>query len=216
MFESLYDYIGYKSVEAFVLNPSEGLDEQIDIPFLDCVLRYIEINAENFSYDLKQEILKKLSDLRFINDEDRIERIEIINEIIRTLNVAEEDEEHCFYIFQLYNRFNDEIFLKSEVTNNNVELVNLLILLDYIILGSHTDLMPDDEFYDKYINEFVFNPFYYSNISIIIEEYPDILKDITFVKRFKLIHKINKQHNFIFGENEQIHMEKILKKIETK
>ena len=44
----------------------------------------------------------------------------------------------------------------------------------------------------------------------------DILKDNTFVKRFKLIHKINKQHNFIFGENEQIHMEKILKKIETK
>lgn len=216
MFESLYDYIGYKSVEAFVLNPGEGLDEQTDITFLDYVLRYIEKNAENFSYDLKQEILKNLSDLRFINDEDRIERIEIINEIIRTLNVAEEDEEYFFYRFQLYNRFNDEIFLKSDVTDNNVKLVNLLAFLDYIILVSHTDLMSEEKFYDKYICEFTENPFYYCNVSFIVEEYPDILKYKTFVKRFNLIHKINQQYNFKFCESDQVHIEKIMKKIKAR
>lgn len=212
MFKNLNVYIIYKRLQAFVFNPNLGLKEQKDIIFMRNLELYLKLVYNDLDYTLKQDILTALSELRLVQDENKNERIEIINSIIRNINMSKTDNDHIFYKLELYNRFKDFKYLEQDIDDEMMEGINSFIFLDYLILISHIDLTTDDEFENEYLKQLIGNIYYYNSIEILINECPNILKNNKFIKRFKKIHELNKSINLELDKYDLKVVEKIFRK----
>ena len=200
MFKNLDDYIIYKYLYYIIFNPMYELKFNNDIEFLKLLKIYLTelTSLEILVPSVKYNILTELSDLRFIEDEYRLERLEIINEIIILLNSSEYDENFTFYREQLYNREGNRKFLKkykNYIIYRNIDMINEMIMLDYCILISHIEVTSDERFLEDYLSEFIYGASYYKNLDIIINEYPDIINNKTFVERVNKIHYLKQINN---------------------
>ena len=128
-----------------------------------------------------------LQDVKYIEDEYTIERINIINEILTILNRGVDKKEY-------YNFYKDE-FLKRiknkklrKLDESAIEkykyIIKMSLALDPIILLSHTTI---DEDINNYLNDFVDSVLYRMSIRAIIDEYPFILNNELFVSRMNKV-----------------------------
>ena len=128
-----------------------------------------------------------LQDVKYIEDEYTIKRINIINEILTILNRGVDKKEY-------YNFYKDE-FLKRiknkklrKLDESAIEkykyIIKMSLALDPIILLSHTTI---DEDINNYLNDFVDSVLYRMSIRAIIDEYPFILNNELFVSRMNKV-----------------------------
>ena len=128
-----------------------------------------------------------LQDVKDIEDEYTNERINIINEILITLNSSIDKKEHYnFYKEEFLKRVNNKKLNKLD--NSTIEeykyIIKTSIAMDTIILLSHTS---KDESINNYLNDFVDSVFYRMSIRAIIQEFPLILNNDLFVSRMNKV-----------------------------
>lgn len=134
---------------------------------------------------VKDNLYRFLSDARDIYDEDREERLKIINEIITILNIAKEDENLTFYRVELAKRRRDIKYLLKNINEIEEAINNVIksILYDSVVLVALTEDTTDDEFINDCLSDLSKNPFYLESINAILNEYPKIFEDLTFYNR---------------------------------
>ena len=128
-----------------------------------------------------------LQDVKDIEDEYTNERINIINEILITLNSSIDKKEHYnFYKEEFLKRVNNKKLNKLD--NSTIEeykyIIKTSIAMDTIVLLSHTS---KDENINNYLNDFVDSVFYRMSIRAIIQEFPLILNNDLFVSRMNKV-----------------------------
>ena len=151
-------------------------------------LKYIVENC-NYMFDEAEinNIGKILQYVKDIEDEYANERINIINEILTTLNSGNNKQEHySFYKEEFLKRVNSKKLNKLD--NSTIEkykyIIKTSIALDSIILLSHTTI---DEDINNYLNDFLDSVFYRMSIRAIIQEFPLILNNDLFVSRMNMV-----------------------------
>ena len=128
-----------------------------------------------------------LQDLRYIEDEHNIERGEIINNIINSINNGYiEEENYDFYRYEMCVRYNTSKYrnLKKNIVDKYKDLIDASIALDCAVLHSHTI---DIDSFNEHYNDLVDNPIYIMSIRAIINEYPLILNDERFISRMNKV-----------------------------
>ena len=173
------------------------------------------VNQNDLSDNVKNNINKFLQQARYYNDENRIKRIELINETIILLNSQEKDDSLMFYRLQLYSRTKDfkYLFKTSDAEiKNKIEYIHDSICNDLFVLVSHTDDVDDIEFVKEYLPYLKDLDLYYDSINIILKENPLVFKDKTFYDRMMSVLTIN---DFI-DEEVAYYNKKLIKKINKK
>lgn len=128
-----------------------------------------------------------MQDLRYIEDDHTLERGEIINNIINSINndYSKEDN-YDFYRYEMCVRYNTNKYrhLKKNIVDKYKDLIDASIALDCAVLHSHTI---DINSFNEYYNNLVDNPIYIMSIRAIINEYPLILNDERFISRMNKV-----------------------------
>lgn len=151
--------------------------------------------------NLKGNIYKILMDGRLVLDDNYKKRTQIINEIIRILNIQNPDESILYYIKELYVRtnakkpFNKYTAYYTEDVEKQVHSIDNSIFNDFIVLFTHSKEVSDEDFKELYLPDLVNNNFYYESLNTILEECPSMFKDELFFDRFNMILKENKKIN---------------------
>lgn len=170
---------------------------------------FCEIDA--FNNRVKDNIYYFLNEVRKVNNSPSV--IKIINEIIVLLNRCDSNMSNIFYRVELEKRSGNKKFLSKYpdgFIEEQIHLVNISIVHDYLVLKSHSDIVSDEEFKNEWLPEFIESPLYFWSINAIIDEYPAMFKDKTFYNRFSSIIKYSSEL-----ENKKIN-KKYMKKIERK
>ena len=99
-----------------------------DLSFMTSFLNVVKYHVENgnFSEVIKDNIRKYLFQARAYEDADRDKRIDIVNEIIVTLNSQKEDNSLGFYRYELYKRrrnFRYAISLDEDALKKEIDIL---------------------------------------------------------------------------------------------
>ena len=171
------NYIAEKFIYLIIFGGIEG--EYKDQEWITSIniLQSIKVVVEELvrhcylSLDTKERIYNILSISRSIKSDNYEERLELINNIIKTVNSQRRDNSEIFYNFEMMKRYGDVYELTKEVE----EEIEQSIAYDFIFLYLHnTD--PDD--FSNYINDFSEFPQQYTlSMNAILIENPYLLKD---------------------------------------
>ena len=188
-------YYNFKFVECITFveySYSEYGECFIDIDNLKQLEIFISDNRFMFDSARVNNIFKILQNITYIDDEYTNERLKAINNIKDILNTPYNKQEHYdFYRTEIVQRYNNKKYyrLKDNIIESKKDLINASIALDMPVIESH---IFDSEMYNKYYNEFIDNPLYYMSVRAIINEFPLILNNETFIKRLNSILSKNK------------------------
>ena len=183
-------YEDFKLVQGLIfsskISPSvrEAFTDIGDLVHLKTVIENCNYMFDDAEINIIGKILQYVKD---IEDEYTNERINIINEILITLNSSIDKKEHYnFYKEEFLKRVNNKKLNKLD--NSTIEeykyIIKTSIAMDTIILLSHTS---KDENINNYLNDFVDSVFYRMSIRAIIQEFPLILNNELFVSRMNKV-----------------------------
>ena len=185
------------------------------------ILKSLEVIVEHHTSqnDLSKSVIdnigKFLMAAREYKDEQRLERIEIINNIIRLMNSQEKDDSLIFYRMQLHTRTRDFRYLfkasNAEIISE-IDNVHDSICHDLFVLVSHSTDVSDEEFIKEYLPELKDSDLYYESINTILKENPIIFKDKLFYNRMICVLEYN---NLMYQDLVEYN-EKLVKKIDKK
>lgn len=190
---------------------------------------YLEIWKDSIDEETKNNIYSLIGLLRnnLINIEDKnrvIERNNMINEVLCINNNAHDKFIPNFLLDELYKRYNSK-FMAAKILvqippNELMQYIKFCIQDDFYILCTHSSIVSDEAF-DSGIEQFVHrNIDYILNINCLINEWPDLYTDETFMKRVSKVLKmleseITYEKISLFGKAE-VKPQKMLKKLEKR
>lgn len=219
--ESIEQYKIRKLIDQIIFDfYEENYEEQPDIFNLN-ILKSLEIivkyytSQNDLSKSVIENVYKFLTVAREYNDENKNERIEIINNIIRLMNGQKRDESLTFYRIQLYNRTKEFRYLfkasNAEIINE-IDNIHSSICNDLVVLISHSNDVSDMDFINEYLPELKDSALYYESLNVILKENPAIFKDSLFYNRMICILEFN---NLIYEDIVEYN-EKLVKRIDKK
>ena len=188
-------YLNYKYLLSiiFIIDILEETEEFDPSDFYEIdLLKNIRIVLDVFSKEesinniVKENMFKFLNAGRYIEDENKEERNEIINDIITILNNSKEDKNLIFYREELVKRTGDIRYLfkySNDVIRNNIDRINKSIGFDLTVLEALSEETKEEEFINLYLPDLVDNAFYLSSINAIMKECPSLFKNSTFYNR---------------------------------
>lgn len=193
--ENYYYYYCFKLIQSIIYNIDKDDKSDLDcyfqnVSFLEDFKATILAAYKNNSIDedVKFSLFNKMMYIRDINDENRDKRINIINEIIYTLNSFSQNRTSNFYFTEYWKRNYGRYNLKKIIVEIE-QLKNLIlesICYDIQVLYTHSNKVSDNEFLDL-VPLFKEDDIYFLSISAMFYEMPELFKDELFYKRFKLI-----------------------------
>ena len=167
---------------------------------------------------VKDNISEFLSQARYHFDNDRSERIKLINEIIILLNSQINDEHLMFYRFQLYYRTKQSRYLlkaSQEEIKKEIQHVHDSICHDLYVISSHSDEFTDEEFIKEALPYLQDSNLYYESLNMMLRENPIVFKDLTFYNR--MMCTLNMNNEIYKDEIEMIKYNKnLIKRIDKK
>lgn len=219
--ESIEQYKIRKLIDQIIFDfYEENYEEQPDIFNLN-ILKSLEIIVKYYTSqnDLSKSVIdnvyKFLVVAREYDDENKNERIEIINNIIRIMNGQKRDESLTFYRIQLYNRTKEFRYLfkasNAEIINE-IDNIHSSICNDLVVLISHSNDVSDMDFINEYLPELKDSALYYESLNVILKENPAVFKDPLFYNRMICILECN---NLIYEDIVEYN-EKLVKRIDKK
>ena len=171
-----------------------------DLIILESLKNIVEAHVENgdLSNDVISNINNYLEQARDFKDENRSKRIEIINEIIITMNKQDYDNLLLFYRIQLMDRrknFKYGINYSSDEIKAEMNNVHESICHDLVVIESHSEDVSDEEFVTEYLPDLTNSSLYYESLNMILKENPSVFKDRTFYNRMMCILNLNNEIN---------------------
>lgn len=174
----------------FDLNEQEYLEDTnlFDLVFIESLKNVVEYHVKNnyLSDSVKNNINEYLYQARNYNDENKIERINLINDVIKLMNSQEKDESLIFYRFELLKRRRDFKYVfkyTDEQIKNEIENIHDSICNDLIVTVSHSDVVDDEEFMKYYLPCIGNSELYYESLNVILKENPAVFKNQLFYTR---------------------------------
>ncbi|MBQ2946439.1 MAG: hypothetical protein IJE04_01120 [Bacilli bacterium] len=181
---------------------------------LEVIVEY-HTSQNDLSRNVIDNIGKFLMAAREYKDENRNERIEIINNIIRLMNNQEKDQSLVFYRIQLYSRTKEFRYLFQASDAEIISQINNIhdsICNDLFVLVSHSSNVSDEEFIKEYLTELKDSDLYYESLNVILKENPLVFKDQLFYNRMICVLEYN---NLIYEDLVEYN-QKLVKKIDKK
>ena len=196
------DHVFYKNVLwIFDLDTLKVLD--------NVITAHVEKNY--FSDKIKNNIFEMFDFARSIQDNDRNERIDLINKMIIKLN-SSKDNSLQFYANELYYRRNIKNFknyTEDSILKHTSDLDDSLFN-DFMVLYTHkSENVSDEEFDDQFIPYFLMDlNLYFESLNVILVECPSVFEGEVFKKRCSIIlnnvNRLDKNHK---------ELNKVIKKI---
>ena len=189
-------YYDFKFIECIIFAESNHVEYGKALKRIECLRQFeLFITDNRFMFDdvRSDNIYRILQNVVDVDDDYSLERITIVNNIKSILNNAFDKKEHySFYKSEIVQRYGKKKYykLKDSIIDEKKELINASIALDIAIIESH---LFDKEMYDEYFFGLVDNPIYYMSLKAIINEYPFILANETFVSRVNTILNYSKK-----------------------
>lgn len=184
------------------------------IKSLETIVEY-HTSQNDLSASVMDNINKFLMAAREYKDENRNERIEIINNIIRLMNSQEKDQSLIFYRMQLHTRTKEFKYLfkasDAEIIKE-IDNVHDSICHDLFVLVSHSTDVSDEDFVKEYLPELKDSDLYYESINTILKENPIVFKDQLFYNRMICV----LEYNNIMYQDLVEYNEKLVKKIDKR
>ncbi len=184
------------------------------IKSLEVIVEY-HTSQNDLSASVINNINKFLMAARDYQDENRNERIEIINNIIRLMNAQEKDDSLVFYRMQLHTRTKESKYLfkasNAEIIKE-IDNVHDSICHDLFVLISHSSDISDEDFVKDYLPELKDSELYYESLNVILKENPIVFKDQLFYNRMICV----LEYNNIMYQDLVEYNEKLVKKIDRK
>lgn len=219
--EPINKYKTRKLVYQIMFNFYEDNYEEDPLMFGLDILKSLEVIVEyhvsqnDLSKSVMDNINKFLMSAREYKDEQRNERIEIINNIIRLMNSQEKDQSLIFYRMQLHTRTKQFKYLfkasDAEIISE-IDNVHNSICHDLFVLVSHSTDVSDMEFVKEYLPELKDSDLYYESLNVILKENPLVFKDQLFYNRMICV----LEYNSLMYEDLVEYNEKLVKKIDKK
>jgi len=222
--EDINRYKTRKMIYEIIFN-SEKIDytetpDIFDLTIIESLRNIIEYHTTNGHLidSVKNNINEFLSQARLYEDNNRVDRIKLINEIITLMNSQINDEHLLFYRFQLYNRTKKSTYLlksTDEEIKKEIPHVHDSICHDLYVVSSHSDEFTDEEFIKEALPYLQDSNLYYESLNMILKENPIVFKDLTFYNRMICILNIN---NDIYKEEKEMikYNKKLVKKVNSK
>ena len=181
---------------------------------LEAIVEY-HTSQNDLSASVMDNISNFLMAARDYQDENRNERIEIINNIVRLMNSQEKDQSLIFYRMQLHTRTKDFKYLfkasDSEIIKE-IDNIHDSICHDLFVLVSHSTDVSDMDFINEYLPELKDSDLYYESINTILKENPIVFKDQLFYNRMICVLEFN---NLMYQDLVEFN-EKLVKRIDKK
>lgn len=186
------DYMFTKLLQNFIYHKQlsdSGIELARDIEFINMLLYFIKHNRNLIDEDVALNIYDLMDKIKYIDDDYRNQRNEIINEIIICLN-EEYDKKinYDFYRNELAIRANKQKYYKMEdyMVDLSKKMVNNSIVYDFCVLSNHSSNITDSEF-EKHLPYFQNDTYYLASIRAIMDEFPLIFINNTFFNRVKTV-----------------------------
>jgi len=181
-----------------------------DLYFLDSLKNIVEEHTKHnyLGQKVKNNIYNFLQKIREYKDDKRVERINIINEIIKLLNTQIKDKSLVFYSLELYKRRCDRNYLfkiPNDVIINEIPNVHTSICFDVQILASHLDATEED-FQNVFFPLLIDCEYYYESLNAILYENPEIFRNELFYNRMNRI--LNYNNKLYEDTNKEKYMKK--------
>lgn len=191
-----------------------------DLTIMESFRNIVEYHTSNghLIYSVKDNINEFLSQARLYEDEDRVARINLINEIIVLLNGQINEEHLLFYRIQLYYRTKQFRYL-LKATNDEIKKeiphVHDSICHDLYVVSSHSDEFTDEEFIKEALPFLKDSNLYYESLNMMLTENPIIFKDLTFYNRMMCVLNMN---NDVYKKDKEMikYNKKLVKSIDKK
>lgn len=198
-------YYQYKIFELLLVE--SNLDEWVNnnlvlssYDFLEMFLDFINIylDEDYLGPSMKNNVLNYLNLVRFKGYKD-VKKIELINYIIRLINVHRGNKYLDYYRYEMYKRTGNDDYLKypfDMITVNGEEKLFKSMQYDQFVLLSHSEEIDDEEFDCDFLNDLSSNMNYFESINCMLYEYPRIFCNDLFVERFnKVVNVFLKKSN---------------------
>lgn len=191
-----------------------------DLTIIESLRNLVKYHTSNghLKDSVKDNINEFLSQARYHFDDNRVERIKLINEMITLINSQIDDEHLMFYRFQLYYRTKQSRYLlkaSREEIEKEIPHVHDSICHDLYLVSSHSDEFTDEEFIKEALPYLQDSNLYYESLNMILKENPIVFKDLTFYNRMMCVLNIN--NDIYKAEKEMIkYNKKLVKSIDKK
>lgn len=169
-----------------------------NIKFVDMFADYVDmcIQSQLLESEEKQRVYTIISRIRnFISDDDlefKNSCIKMYNRIIKSLNSFINVTNNRFYLNEINKRYGLKNSSERYI-NKFKTFIKRSIGFDFPILMFHLNELDEQSFLEK-ANELIMNEYYFASVNAIIHEYPEILKNKTFIERLKKIIMLNKKN----------------------
>lgn len=193
----IFDKIAYYIIFNFDNKDYNKKRYLFDIKLMNYLKEKIEfhVSKNDFSNSVRENILDYLNQARFIEDEFKLERIEIINDIIRTLNTQQKDYSSIFYSLELFKRTRQLRYLLKfnlEFSEEEMDIINQGIAFDlYVLCALDNNSVSNEDFTQDYLPTLIKNDLFYETINAILVENPSIFKDKNIYDRVMSIFNMN-------------------------
>lgn len=226
MFNNKFEYMVYKLVQCIIFDSKEDYSDYFDVYEFNIMIslkNILSMYVKNGYLDknAKENVYKFLTKAREYKDDNYEERIKIINEIISIINSQQNNFSENFYRLELQKRRNSYKYLYNfwneviqDEINNQREQVNDSIAFDLYVLEAFMEDLSDEEFIKDYLPDLEENIYFYESLNVMLEEYPQIFKELTAYNRAICI--LNK--NTYDSGNKKVYKEnkRIVNKIKSK
>lgn len=194
---TLDEYFLFKMALAILYYPKE--DIQSDIPWLYDINTLKILNTITKLYAERCRLSKRIKDNMYeiviegreVKDEDYVERCNLLNEIVISLNTQPDDEHIMFYRETLFRRTDDKdaLFKLNDYQIDALERsIQNRIFDDYVVVMSTLEEVTDEMFEEDFLPQFIEDGKHISeSINVILMEAPELLKNDQFRKRIKII-----------------------------
>ena len=217
MNEQLATYYTYKMALSIPFDMKESDFEYNNIYFNLLVMDYLKLIVETFTKEnliskkVEDNIKNYLLQARDYQDKNRKERIDIINDILSSLNSQENDNSLGLYIYELMKRRNSKKYLFKPISEikSEIDKVHQSIVNDYLVLFTHSESMSDEVFNQSFLDKFVKSELYFESLNVILNEMPQVFTNSIFYERVMDVLSTKK---FFEKKNNKL-IEKIDKKI---
>lgn len=193
-YEDYYnEYINMKSIQyLWCSNDNYYIDDKLfdEVYKLEWFKDMILENRDLIDDVMCKNIKNVVEKYRYIDDEDRIKRLHIINEIIVSLNSSyDKDKNYEFYRQEIAKRYDNKKYLKLSNYNvdRNKEMIISSIACDYILLSLICEY--NDQDFKNVISKIDFNNFHILSLNAILYEFPLIITDPNFIPRVNILLK---------------------------